>query len=111
MRTVMTSALVMMVAGVPGKRRWEGVGGGAGVAGAEAGAERGEQGLGQDAERDVEAGVEVDGGGERVGAECLGDLGEALPGGHAAGVLPDQGPGGDVVVGDDYGGGGAGLGR
>ena len=55
-----------------------------GVAGAEPGPERGEQGLGQDAQDDVEVDVEVDSGGQGVGAECADDLGEALPGGHAA---------------------------
>ncbi len=68
----------------------DGVGGGGGVAGAEPVAERGEQGLGQDAQHDVEVGVEVDGGGQGVGAEGLDDLGQALLDGHAAGVLADQ---------------------
>jgi hypothetical protein len=101
----MVSPSVVMVPAVSRKRRWRGVGGGGGVAGAEPGAERGEQGLGQDAQDDVEVDVEVDGGGQGVGAERADDLGQPLLDGHPPGVLADQRPGLDlVVVGDDDGG-------
>src|ERR1039457_4691347 len=84
----------------------EGVGGGLAVVAGQAQPEGGGEGLGQDAQDHVQVDVEVDGAGERVGAECLDDLGGPLPGGHAAGVALDQCPGGDgVVVGDDHRGG------
>jgi hypothetical protein len=102
---VMLAPLLMISPGVPGKRRWR-VSGVAVVVAGQAQPEGGEQGLGQDAQDYVEVDVEVDGAGEGVGAEPLDDLGEALPGGHPAGVALDQGPGGDlIVVADDHGGG------
>ena len=76
-----------------------------GVVAGQAEPEGGGQGLGQDAQDDVEVDIEVDGRRQGVGAECLDDLGEALLDGHPAGVVPDQGLGGDAgVVGDDDGG-------
>src|ERR1039457_691144 len=84
----------------------EGVGGGLAVVAGQAQPEGGGEGLGQDAQDHVQVDVEVDGGGQCVGAERLDDLGEALLDGHPAGVLLDQRLGGDgLVVGDDDGGG------
>jgi hypothetical protein len=61
--------------------------------------------VGQDGEHDVEVGVERDGVGERVQAEGLDGLGEALFDVHPAGVgLDDLPGGGGVVIGDDQGG-------
>src|ERR1035441_10030144 len=94
------------LAGGAGEAALQSVGGGLAVVAGQAQPERGGEGPGQDAQDYVEVDVEVDGGGQGVGAERLDDLGEALPGGHPAAVLLDQGPGGDlVVVADDDGGG------
>ena len=76
-----------------------------GVVAGQAEPEGGGEGLGQHAEHDVAVDVEVDGAGQGVGAERLDDLGEALFDGHPAGVVRDQGPGGDLlVIGDQHGG-------